>query len=235
VPRSERDSYAECGEATRAAIEVANVRCTRFELRVLGAVIALTTSYSRLTDKVAATQIARYVYGPERATTSAQRDRATKALRELADAGIVVYEPGRGRSSVATIGLPEIQPPGDRLCAGNTGRSARETRVDPCAKSSPLDGHSEKCPEKSSPREKTAEKEQPPTQAQARIAQRLADAIQRFPNVDDWLPTIEALATRFDDKLIDACAGQTIEMQAGPRYLAKIVPDWYAQRTGGFA
>lgn len=144
-----RDAFAECCAAARAAIAGATVDCSRFELRVLLAVLSLTALYSRLEDRVALVQVAAIAYGiPVDSVQGFQRDRTAKALRSLAQRGVLEYEPGTGRHALATLRLPETRHEGYRVEAETQVDSVAETQVDSVAKPSTLGGHSEKVSEK---------------------------------------------------------------------------------------
>ncbi len=105
-----RDEYAACCEAARAAIVKATPTCTRFELRVLSAVVSMTALFSRLQDRVAVSQLASIVYGNTAdSVTGYQRDRVSAGLRALHRDAIIFYAPGKGRKSEALVGLPETR------------------------------------------------------------------------------------------------------------------------------
>lgn len=99
-----RDPYADVGAAIRQAHERAAATAqglTGRDWRVLSAIVALVSSYSRLVDRLTAAQVA------EAAGCDA-RD-ARKSLARLRDLGIIVREESRGRRP-ATTGLPAAQP-----------------------------------------------------------------------------------------------------------------------------
>jgi len=99
--RSERVSYREAGAAQRAATARANQladRLTARDLRVLGAVFAETTTYSKLTAFVYIAKVAELA--------GVHRPDAGKSIRKLAELGIIVWVPGRGRQSKSLIGMP---------------------------------------------------------------------------------------------------------------------------------
>src|SRR3954451_9168566 len=92
-----RDLYPVVGPAARRALALATPSASRFELRVLNAVISLTALWSRLEDTVAVSQLAAIVYGiPPESVQGYQRDRTASALRALASRGVIGYRPGRG-------------------------------------------------------------------------------------------------------------------------------------------
>ena len=150
-----RVKYKAAGKAQRDAVKratKAGPKLTRFDYRVLMAVQALTTSYSKRSDRMAVSQVAEYVFGvePEK-VTGRQRNKVTDSLRRLAKNGVLEYEPGRGRAAVATIGFAE--PSETHPTVG--GVSSPETYPDPGlkaprsgTKSTPLGWHSEKVSEK---------------------------------------------------------------------------------------
>jgi hypothetical protein len=126
-----RVKYKAAGKAQRDAVKratKAGPKLTRFDYRVLMAVQALTTSYSKRSDRMAVSQVAEYVFGvePEK-VTGRQRNKVTDSLRRLAKNGVLEYEPGRGRAAVATIGFAE--PSETHPTVG--GVSSPETYPDP--------------------------------------------------------------------------------------------------------
>jgi hypothetical protein len=176
----------------RAALRDAAVcRWTLLERRVLEAVISFTAGYSRLSDRVAIAELARMVFCT--ATPSGwERDRVGLALRRLAALEIVVYEPGRGRSSMPLVGLPKAGPdepvfPDEKHGLILPGFEP-ETRADFArntsrfrAKASSTGGHTEKTSEK------TPEKRSRPARAPARRERArdpLFDAIVGCWNLD---------------------------------------------------
>jgi len=99
--RSERVSYREAGAAQRAASARANQLADRLaarDHRALCAVFAETTTYSKLTAFVYVEQIAELA--------GLDRSDAGKSIRKLAELGIIVWVPGRGRQSKSLIGVP---------------------------------------------------------------------------------------------------------------------------------
>jgi len=93
--------YREAGAAQRAASARANQladRLTARDLRVLGAVFAETTTYSKLTAFVYIAKVAELA--------GVHRPDAGKSIRKLAELGIIVWIPGRGRRSKSLIGVP---------------------------------------------------------------------------------------------------------------------------------
>lgn len=95
-----RDSYAAVGVAIRQAVARANgERLTGGEQRVLLAVLALVSSYSRLRDRVYVFQVADLAGGlTERHTRT--------CLEKLGRLGIIYWEPRRGHSVQSVLGLP---------------------------------------------------------------------------------------------------------------------------------
>jgi hypothetical protein len=95
-----RDAYVDVGRAIRQAIARAAVATdlSRAHHRTLEAVIAVVSSYSRLTDDVFVDQLAELAHlHPETVKTS---------LRGLRDLGVVVYRGGQGRGRPSLVGLP---------------------------------------------------------------------------------------------------------------------------------
>jgi hypothetical protein len=105
----QRVTYAEAGAAARQAIR----RATRAKLsgsdwRVLGRVLALTATYSKLTDDVYVAEVAAETLG---ASEDAYR-RTLAILRKLRAEGIIEFEGSRGRGKRSRIGLPAVQEKG---------------------------------------------------------------------------------------------------------------------------
>src|SRR5207245_1898508 len=71
---------------------------SRGNLRVLAAVLAATTSYSKLTDRVSLAAIA------VEANVSVKQ--TGRSLRRLAEAGVLVFVPGRGAGNLSVVGVP---------------------------------------------------------------------------------------------------------------------------------
>lgn len=89
------------GAAQRAASARANQladQLTGRDHRVLGAVYALTTTYSKLTEFVYTAKVAELA--------GIDRSDAGRSIRKLATLGIIVWVPGRGRRSKSLIGVP---------------------------------------------------------------------------------------------------------------------------------
>jgi hypothetical protein len=94
-----RDGYAVVGAATRQAITRAvNASLTHGELRTLLAVIDLTSSWSRLGDRVYVADVA----ARARMTPRHVRD----CLTALATTGIITWAPRRGHSVRSYLALP---------------------------------------------------------------------------------------------------------------------------------
>lgn len=97
----ERASYVETGKAMRQAVERAVMlgdELSRGNLRVLAAVLAATTSYSKLTDRVSLAIVA------VKANVSVKQ--TGRSLRRLAEAGVVVFVPGLGAGNLSVVGVP---------------------------------------------------------------------------------------------------------------------------------
>jgi hypothetical protein len=98
----QRVSFALAGRAHRQAHARAREAGLSFgEWRVLDAVLDMTTTYSKLVDEVARTEVAR------RAGLSP--DRTAKALAKLSGLGIVFYRAGLGAGNLSIVAVP---PPG---------------------------------------------------------------------------------------------------------------------------
>jgi MarR-like DNA-binding transcriptional regulator SgrR of sgrS sRNA len=94
-----RDKYRVVGQATRQALDRANAeKLSAGEHRVVHAVIALVSSYSRLTDYFYVYKVAESAHLSERHT----RD----CLKRLAGLQIIVWEPRRGHKVKSLLGLP---------------------------------------------------------------------------------------------------------------------------------
>jgi hypothetical protein len=129
----DRDPYPECGAAIRQAIARAiEAKCSRAQLAVLAAVIALTGSYSKLVDRVGHGQVADLAEVHPKTVAA--------ALRTLRRCRSIVYRPGSGQGNVSLVGLrkdrtrrgvPERSPsrrvPG-RSPSGAKGESIRARR-----------------------------------------------------------------------------------------------------------
>lgn len=96
----DRVAYRVAASAGREAFRRARaLGCSMEELAALQAVVSLTALYSKLSDEVSVAEIA------EEAALHPKN--AARALRSLAGRGVIVYEPGRGRGNISTVGLPE--------------------------------------------------------------------------------------------------------------------------------
>lgn len=94
-----RTSYADAGTAQRYLCQrVAVAGITSLERRVVLAVLAYTASWSKTEDTVALSRIADYLGLGSSADVG-------RALGRLADAGLILYQAGRG-SRVSRVGLP---------------------------------------------------------------------------------------------------------------------------------
>ena len=99
---TERVPYRVAGAATRLAHQRAREKSIGLEgHRALAAVLDHTTSYSKLSDHVPLGKLAD--------AAGLHRRNLSRALRELADAGIIEYEPGRGRGHKSWIGVPATE------------------------------------------------------------------------------------------------------------------------------
>jgi hypothetical protein len=111
--RRGRDSYAEVGTAMRAAVAKAHAAdLGERDLRVFEAVLILTASWSKLSDKTSTRQVAALAYAvPHEDVHAQQRRRAGKSLRKLARLGVIGYAPGRGHWARCTVSLPLVDNP----------------------------------------------------------------------------------------------------------------------------
>lgn len=92
----------------RAIGAASDSRLSRRDLLVVLAVVHQVLAFSRLEDHVAVSQLAGVVY--RKATSEVlpwERDRVAKSLRAAAVAGVIRYEPGVGRRSIALVGVVE--------------------------------------------------------------------------------------------------------------------------------
>jgi hypothetical protein len=119
----------------REAIARANAaKVSLFERRVLEAVLWLTASYSRVSDDTSVRQIASIVYGVARDDVNRrQRDRVGEVLERLHKAGVITYEPGRGRYSRCRVGLPQCTP--DSRGIGESGQDPESVTGDTSSRS----------------------------------------------------------------------------------------------------
>jgi hypothetical protein len=102
----ERVSYAVAGKAQRQAHARAREAGLSFgEWRVLDVVLDMTTTFSKLVDEVARTELAR------RAGLSP--DRTAKALAKLARLGIIFYRAGLGAGNLSLVAVPRAGAKGD--------------------------------------------------------------------------------------------------------------------------
>jgi hypothetical protein len=102
APRETRDQYAVVGTAMRASIERAIAAGGLNRLaRVYLAVLYLTASYSRLTDRVFVAQIAVVA----RIAGDVDERHTRRALSKLARLGVIGWEPSRGRKSASWVSL----------------------------------------------------------------------------------------------------------------------------------
>jgi hypothetical protein len=102
-------AYAVAGEAMRDVLRrAARLRISAFDRRVLDVVLAFTVSYSKLADVRSSRQIAQEVYCREE-LVGWERENTTKALKHLAELGLIEYAPRRGpyaRSRIAVAPSP---------------------------------------------------------------------------------------------------------------------------------
>jgi hypothetical protein len=94
-----RVPYRDAGAAQRQAHRRAVARdLSEANWRVLAVVLDLTTSYSKLTDRVLQAQIVKA------SATSARTVR--RSLRRLAEFGVIVFVPGLGAGHKTIVGVP---------------------------------------------------------------------------------------------------------------------------------
>jgi hypothetical protein len=111
VTRRKRERFLDVAAIDRAATAVVvRADLTAFEHRVWASVRALTLSYSKLGDWLTLAQIAEAAGLPtervddDRLTASRYvRKRVRDALQRLVTAGVIAYEPSRGRGASARI------------------------------------------------------------------------------------------------------------------------------------
>jgi DNA-binding transcriptional ArsR family regulator len=110
-----RVAYRRAGAAQRAASRRANDApgLRQADRRLLDAVFAYTTTYSKLTDHVSVTQLA------EAAGLSERQVR--RSLRRLREVGVIEHVPGRGRGRLTVVGVPEADAKADRPSATFAG------------------------------------------------------------------------------------------------------------------
>jgi hypothetical protein len=148
--RPPRDPLVEVGEAQRQTLRRANHASPPLrprQLRVLNAVVSLTATWSRLSDRISTSAVADEAGlftkdGPDSKL-------AGRELGGLAKLGLIVYQPGSGRPSdngrglshLSFIGLPpaekgdEADPPStDETWVGTDPPSSPKTWVDPDTK-----------------------------------------------------------------------------------------------------
>jgi hypothetical protein len=170
---------------------------------VLLAVISCTALYSRLEDRVAASQLAAIVHGkPTDTVTGYERERLTAALRRLRARGVINYEAGRGRHATARIGLPETQVASYPCSPSNAGRSRREPQVVSAAKHRTTGGHSEEFSE-----EELSEESEP--LALAIKEERRGERVELVDNLEDRLAARCPKATRHEWDALFAAADET--------------------------
>lgn len=122
-----RDSYADVGAATRAAIEQALREC-RFgrQPRILLATIHQTSTWSRLCDTVYADALFELA--------RVDRRDGQRGLNELVERGVIVWRPAHGRGRRSLLGLPGSVPVDNPLLMAlpdpeKAGRQGHKRRV----------------------------------------------------------------------------------------------------------
>ena len=114
---ADRDGIVEVAMPARAAIRRSfDAGITGRERRLFDAIIAETTTWTRLTDRIST----KYLY----AQAKLDRTHGRRAMRRLAADRVIRYEPGRGRGNYSLIGLwpaDEKAVAGDRLLAEEKG------------------------------------------------------------------------------------------------------------------
>jgi hypothetical protein len=155
VSAGDRSKYVEVGAAIRqAAARAAEKGITPRECRALLAVVALVSSYSRLTDRVPVRRCSQ----PSIAEMAALPDKQAGAvLKSLADKGIVVYAPSRGRGRVSLVGLPPDGEIGRYEKGASVGAFSGRKKAPSVNLKGPIRG-SEKAPATGTPPEKYSEK-----------------------------------------------------------------------------
>lgn len=97
-----RVAYPAAGRAQRQAIRRARAqRCGLEEQVTLGAVMALTTTYSKLAEEVEVEEVAE--------EAGLHRTNATAALRSLRDKQVIGYRAARGPGARVRVGLPAAE------------------------------------------------------------------------------------------------------------------------------
>jgi phage replication O-like protein O len=132
-----RVPYALAGEAMRQAYARANrVALTARDHRVLGACLALTVGYSKLTDRVYRAEIEKLANLPGRHTST--------ALNKLNRLGIVAWQPSRGRGRPSTLALPDPRKRGPQaapLLGGKEDRNGGQEATADDYKRGPQNGN----------------------------------------------------------------------------------------------
>ena len=138
LPIRGRVRYKYAGAAQRQAHTRAVERgATDFQLRVLLAVFYLTTSYSKLTDRTSARQIAAIVFGvdPERVAGWA-RKRVSSALKGLYDRGVLLYERTVGATWLI-VSVPPDNTAGEPYPESGDGQTGQHQASPPLHQPSP--------------------------------------------------------------------------------------------------
>jgi hypothetical protein len=98
---TERVPYVEAGKAHRLALKraISIERTTRSDWKVLSAALALTASYSKLTDRVGVAQVAAF---------AGVNERTRGSLKKWSEAGVLVWHPKQGGRGInSTLSLPQ--------------------------------------------------------------------------------------------------------------------------------
>lgn len=106
-----RVPYRQAGQAQRLASVRANQTpgLRLADRRLLDAIFAYTTTYSKLADHVSVAQLA------EAAGLSERQVR--RSLTRMREAGVILHVPGRGRGRLTVVGVPEADAKEDRPTA----------------------------------------------------------------------------------------------------------------------
>lgn len=101
APATQRARFADAGEATRSTLSraaAASPPLNQREWRVLAAVLQLTTTYSKLTDRVWQEQVAAAAGGLDRRAVQ-------RALGALHERFLIVWEPSTVKGRPSTVGV----------------------------------------------------------------------------------------------------------------------------------
>lgn len=205
-----RASYAQAGRAMRATLTRAHaLNLGARQLRVVGAVLMLTSSWSKLADTTTTREVAELAYG--RPVTGWERERVGEALTKLDALGVfAVTRVGKGRGARIRV---QLLPGAGQQTPTVTGGVEHEKHP-PSSRETPTVGVAHREVPSISLREatkKSASKHHKLDELVARLTDELTSVGARVPRTDELERAVAHALTVVDWRVVDVAIGRAAE------------------------